>query len=221
MRKTWIRNHRAKRYEGVPRRDGRKSSNLPSNADFVWEGDRHGSLCCGGGGPRRQHIDVASREPRTSISWHSFWGCSRRKMQSYPRTIGEQIFCTPRLTVFLDLGFGVPVGPGVPPDERVCIPRGERQPQCRPAHRGRPAHTQRMVQLPEVHPRTVRPTKRSPRAQNPDAKSRGTQDNAVRLRHVEPARVPLRHAAPGPSQVLDSLHRLVRAQSSRPPISLS
>ena len=34
--------------------------------------------------------------------------------------------------------------------ERVCIPRGERQPQCRPVHRGRP--TQRMVQLPEVHP---------------------------------------------------------------------
>ena len=31
-----------------------------------------------------------------------------------------------------------------------------------PLHRGRPAHTQRMVQLPEVHPRTVRPTERSP-----------------------------------------------------------
>ena len=29
-------------------------------------------------------------------------------------------------------------------------------------------HTQRMVQLPEVHPRTVRPTERSPRAQNSD-----------------------------------------------------
>ena len=55
--------------------------------------------------------------------------------------------------------------------ERVCIPRGKRQPQCRPVHRGRPAHTQRMVQLPEVHPRTVRPTERSPRAQKPDAKS--------------------------------------------------
>ena len=27
-------------------------------------------------------------------------------------------------------------GPGVQPDERVCIPRGERQPQCRPVHRG-------------------------------------------------------------------------------------
>ena len=53
-----------------------------------------------------------------------------------------------------------------------------------------------MVQLPEVHPRTVRPTERSPRAQNPDAKSRGTRDNAVRLRHEEPAHVPLRHAAP-------------------------
>ena len=43
-----------------------------------------------------------------------------------------------------------------------------------------------MVQLPEVHPRTVQPTERSPLAQNPDAKSRGTRDNAVRLRHVEP-----------------------------------
>ena len=43
-------------------------------------------------------------------------------------------------------------GPGVQPDERVCIPRRKRQPQCRPVHRGRPAHTQRMVQLPEVHP---------------------------------------------------------------------
>ena len=26
---------------------------------------------------------------------------------------------------------------------------------CRPVHRGRPAHTQRMVQLPEVHPQTT------------------------------------------------------------------
>ena len=85
--------------------------------------------------------------------------------------------------------------------------------ECRPVHRGRPAHTQRMVQLPEVHPsQIVRPTERSPRAQNPDAKSRGTRDNAVRLRYVEPARVPLRHAAPGPPQVLDSLHRSAKAQ---------
>ena len=112
-------------------------------------------------------------------------------------------------------------GPGVQPDERVCIPRGKRQPQRGPVRRGRPAHTQRMVQLPEVHPRTVRPTERSPRAQNPDAKSRGTGVNAVRLRHVEPARVPLRHAAPSPPQVLDSLHRLAKAQSRRPPDFLS
>ena len=112
-------------------------------------------------------------------------------------------------------------GPGVQPDERVCMPRGNRQPQCRPVHRGRPAHTQRVVKLPEVHPRTVRPTERSPRAQNPDAKSRGTRDNAVRLRHVKPARVPLRHAAPSPPQVLDSLHRLAKAQSRRPPDFLS
>ena len=93
---------------------------------------------------------------------------------------------------------------------------GEPQPQCQPVHRGRPAHTQRMVQLPEVHPRTVRPTERAPRAQNPDAKSRGTRNKTVRLRHVEPARVPLRHA-PSPPQVLGSLHRLAKAQSRRPP----
>ena len=112
-------------------------------------------------------------------------------------------------------------GPGVQPDERVYIPRGKHQPQCRPVHRGRPAHTKRMVQRSEVHLRTVLPTERSPRAQNPDAKSRGTRDNVVRLRHVEPARVPLRHAAPSPSQVLDSLHRLAKAQSRRPPDFLS
>ena len=100
-------------------------------------------------------------------------------------------------------------------------PRGERHPQCRPVHRGRPAHTQRMVQLPEVHPQTLRPTERSPRAQNPDAKNRGTRDNAVRLRHVEPARLPLRHTAPSPPQVLDSLHWLAKAQSRRPPDFLS
>ena len=84
----------------------------------------------------------------------------------------------------------------------------------------RSAHTQRMVQLPEVHPRTVRPTERSPRAQTPDTKSRGTRDNAVRLHHVEPARVPLRHAAPSPPQVLDSLHRLTKKHNhADPPIS--
>ena len=87
--------------------------------------------------------------------------------------------------------------------------------------KGRPAHTQRLVQLPEVHPRTVRPTERSSRAQNPDAKSRGTRDNALRLRHLEPARVPLRHAAPSPPRVVDSLHWLAKAQSRRPPDFLS
>ena len=61
--------------------------------------------------------------------------------------------------------------PGVQPNERVCIPRGKRRPQCRPVHRGRPVHAQRIELLPEVHPRTVRPTERSPRTQNPDAKS--------------------------------------------------
>ena len=90
-----------------------------------------------------------------------------------------------------------------------------------PTCSSRPAHTQRMAQLPEVYPRTIRPTERSPRAQNPDAKSRCTRENAVRLRHVEPARVPLRHAASSPPQVLDSLHRLAKAQSRRPPSFLS
>ena len=107
-------------------------------------------------------------------------------------------------------------GSCVQQDERVCIPQGERQPQCRPVHRGRPAHTQRMVQLAEVYPRTVRPTERSPRAQTPDAKSRGTRDNDIRLRHMEPACLPLRHTAPNPPQVLDSLHWLAKSQSRRP-----
>ena len=36
-------------------------------------------------------------------------------------------------------------------------------------------HTQRMVQLPEVHSRAVRPTERSLRARDPDTKSRGLE----------------------------------------------
>ena len=111
--------------------------------------------------------------------------------------------------------------PGVQPNEGVRIPRMERQPQYRPVYRGQPAYTQRIVQLPEVHPRTVRPNERSPRAQNTDSTSRGTLDNAVRLWHVEPARVPLRHAAPSPPQLPDSLHRLVKEQSQRPSDFLS
>ena len=95
---------------------------------------------------------------------------------------------------------------------------GNVKPLCRPVHRGRPAHMQRMVQLLEVHPRTVRPTERSPRAQNSGAQSRCTRDSsAVRLLHVEPARVPLRHAAPNPPQLAGSLRRLAR----RPPDFLS
>ena len=113
-------------------------------------------------------------------------------------------------------------GSDVQPDGRVCVPRGKRQPQCRPIHRGRPAHAQRMVQASGSTPSNFNaPTERSPRAQNPDAKSRGTRDNAVRLRHVGPARVPLRHAAPSPPQALDSLHRLVKAQWLRPSDFLS
>ena len=41
------------------------------------------------------------------------------------------------------------------------------------------------------------------------------------LRKKRPARVPLRHAASSPPQVLDSLHRLGKAQSCRPPDFLS
>ena len=41
---------------------------------------------------------------------------------------------------------------------------------------------QRMVQLSEVHPPTVRLTECPPCAQNPDVKSQGTRDKAVRLR---------------------------------------
>ena len=76
-----------------------------------------------------------------------------------------------------------------------------------------------MMQLPEVHPRTIRPTVRSTQAQNPDAKSRGARDKAVRLRHVEPARAPLRHAAPGPPQLPTSLHRLAKNNRADHPIS--
>ena len=58
---------------------------------------------------------------------------------------------------------------------RVRIPRRGRQSPRRPVHRGRPAHTQCLVQNPELFPRTVRPTERSPGAQDPDAESRSTQ----------------------------------------------
>ena len=104
--------------------------------------------------------------------------------------------------------------PGVQLNERVCIPRGEYPRQCRPVHRGRPAHTQRIVQLPEVHSQTVRPTERLPQAQTPDAKSQRTRDSAVRrLRNVELVRVPLQYAAPSPPQPPDSLHRLAKEQN--------
>ena len=85
--------------------------------------------------------------------------------------------------------------------------------------RNQSAQTQRMVQLSEVHPRTVRPTGRSPRAQNPDAKSRGTQDNAYGCVTWGPPRVPPPHAAPSPPQLPDSMHRLAKAQSRWPPDS--
>ena len=85
---------------------------------------------------------------------------------------------------------------------------GEHQPLQQSVHRGRQAHTQRMVHLPEGHPRTVLPTERPPRAEIPDAESQDIQDNVVRLHHVKPARVPLRPTATNPPQRFDSLHRL-------------
>ena len=42
IRKTFIRNHRAKRYEGVARLDVHMSLNLRSNTDLAWDGDRPG-----------------------------------------------------------------------------------------------------------------------------------------------------------------------------------
>ena len=98
-------------------------------------------------------------------------------------------------------------------NERVCIPWGERQSQCRPVYRGQLAHTQRMMSLPEVYPLTVRPTERSHRAQNPDAQTRGTRDIAVRLRNVGTTRVLLRDATPSPPQLLDLLHRFAKKHS--------
>ena len=102
-------------------------------------------------------------------------------------------------------------GPGVQPDERARITRGELQPQCLPVHRSQSAYTQHM-QLPKIHSRTVRSTENPARAQNLDAQSRGTRGNDVRLCHVEPARVPLRHAASSLPQLPDSLHRLAKEQ---------
>ena len=96
--------------------------------------------------------------------------------------------------------------------------RGELQSQCRPVHRGQPAHTQCMHGAACGHiPSNRRPTVRSHRGENRDAKIRGTRDDVVRLRHVELARVPLQHAAPSPPQLTDSLHHLANEQSHRPP----
>ena len=82
--------------------------------------------------------------------------------------------------------------------------------------------THAIIQLPEVHPRTVRPTERSPRAQNSYVKQRySVNNNVVTLRRVEPARVLLRHAASNPYDFPDSLHRLAKEQSHRPPDLLS
>ena len=87
----------------------------------------------------------------------------------------------------------------------------------RSVHRGRLAHAQSIVQLPDLYPRTIRPTERSPPVQTSNDKSRGTPENAVRLHHLEPARVPLRHAGPSSPQLPDSQHQLAKEQSHRLP----
>ena len=108
-------------------------------------------------------------------------------------------------------------GPCVQPNDRVHIPRGECQPQCRLVHRGQSAHTQRMDDVASGHTSLNRTTDRalpsSSKFERPE--SRGTQDNAERLRHVEPVRVSLRHAAPSPSQLSNTLHWLAKKHSRR------
>ena len=121
---------------------------------------------------------------RGQLNREKIFSCPRACLRIWFRETGSAVPSRVSLLVSilrlnLVLTYGIPPEFRVQPDERVCIPRGKRQPYRRPVHRGRPARTQRMVQLPEVHPRTVRPTERSPRAQNPDAKSRGTRDNII------------------------------------------
>ena len=103
-----------------------------------------------------------------------------------------------------------------------ALPRGECQAQCRPVHRGRPAHTQRMVQLPEVHPRTCTTDRALPSSSKSVCQEpRYSRQCCTAASRGARARVPLRHAAPSPPQVPDSLHRLATVQSRRPPDFLS
>ena len=108
--------------------------------------------------------------------------------------------------------------PCVQRNDRVHVPRGECQPQCRPVHRGQSAHTQRMDDVASgyisLNCTTDRSLPSSSKFECPE--SRGTQDNAERLRHVEPVRVSLRHASPSPSQLSNTLNWLAKKQSRRP-----
>ena len=112
-------------------------------------------------------------------------------------------------------------GPSVQPDERVCIPWGKLNHSADLSteidRRMRNAWCSFRKYTLEQYDRPSAPLELKIRMLRAEV----TRDNAVRLRHVEPARVPLRHTAPSPPQVLDSLHRLAKAQSCRPPDFLS
>lgn len=58
--------------------------------------------------------------------------------------------------------------PGVQISARFCITRRERLPRRRPVHRRRPAHMQSLVQLLEVHRRTVQRTECFSRVEDQD-----------------------------------------------------
>ena len=101
-------------------------------------------------------------------------------------------------------------GPGVQPNERVGLPRGERQLQCRHVIEvnrriGNAWCSFRKYTL-ELYDRPSAPLE----LKTPIPQSRDTRDNAVRLRRVEPARVPLWHTAPSPRQFLDLLGLLAQ-----------
>ena len=106
-------------------------------------------------------------------------------------------------------------GPGVQPDERMCILWGNVNHNADLSievdRRIRKAWCNFRKYTLELYDRSSAPLELKL-----NAKSRGTRDNAARLRHVEPARVPLRHAAPISPQILDLLYRFAKAQSCRP-----
>ena len=82
--------------------------------------------------------------------------------------------------------------PDVQPNEQVRISRGQRHSQCRPIHRCRPAHTQRMVQLLEEYPRALPSSSKSGcyetsySRQRSTAASRGTRARATTTGCADP-----------------------------------